>query len=183
MRIITGKLRGLRLAAPQGLGVRPTSDRVKESVFAILGDRLTDAAVLDLFGGSGNLSLEAFSRGAGQVVCVDSDPLSIKFIRANIEKAKAQDDIRVYRNDAFKSIALFAREQKRFDIIFCDPPYNKNLVQKVLEQIKVYNIVAKDGVIVVEYSQHEKIVLSDGFTLLRQEKYGETSVAFIKIDD
>ena len=181
MRIITGKLRGLKLLVPAGLSIRPTSDRVKESVFAILGDKLVEATVLDLFGGSGNLSLEAVSRGAREVVCVDNNPISLKCINANVQKAKAVAQVKIYRNDALKSIALLHRENLLFNIIFCDPPYNKNWTQKILEQIKNYNIVAKSGIIVIEYSQHEKFVLPSDFHLFRQEKYGETMVAFLQL--
>lgn len=184
MRIITGKLRGLKLSAPAGLDVRPTSDRVKESVFSILSDRFFDAKVLDLFGGSGNLSLEAYSRGAKEVLCIDNDHTSLKCIKANIDKARASEQVKIYRNDALKSISLLANKGNSYDIIFCDPPYNKNLVQKVLEQVKKYdNILSKDGIIVTEHSQHEKFFLPEGFTQFRQEKYGETFVSFIKVND
>lgn len=183
MRIIAGKLRGLKLSAPHGYDVRPTADRVKESVFAILGERLVEAKVLDLFCGSGNLTIESYSRGAKQLVCVDSDPVSLKATSANMEKARILEQVKIYRKDALKSITLFFRQGELFDIIFCDPPYNRGFVQKVLEQIKKYNVLVKGGIIVIEYSQHENFSLPEGFTTLRSESYGETVVAFIGLGE
>lgn len=179
MRIITGKSRGLKLQAPQGDHVRPTSDRVKESVFSILGSMLCDAIVLDVFSGSGNLAIEAFSRGALEVCAVDNNNTSLKYIRLNVEKAKAAGQIQIYRNDALKAISFFFQQEKFFDIIFCDPPYNSGWIEKILKQIKKCNILAKDGIIVVEYSKHENFVLPENFNLYRKESYGETMIAFI----
>lgn len=179
MRIITGKARGLKITAPQGDDVRPTSDRVKESVFSILGNRLPGAVILDAFSGSGNLSIESFSRGASEVHAVDCSDMSLKYVKLNTEKAKATEQIKIYRNDALRAISFFFQQGKFFDIIFCDPPYNSGWVEKTLKQIKKYNILAKDGIIVIEYSKHEVFALPDVFTLARVEKYGETMVAFI----
>ncbi len=178
MRIIAGRARGLKLVAPEGLYVRPTGDRVKESLFNILADRLDGAKVLDLFSGSGNLGLEAWSRGAFEVICVDDDDTSLKFIQKNIEKAKAASQIKIYRSDAAKSIAAFFRQARRFELIFCDPPYGRGWCEVILSQLKKYNILEKNGILVLEHSKHEKFSPPEGISLWRMEKYGETSLSF-----
>ncbi|MDR3348277.1 MAG: 16S rRNA (guanine(966)-N(2))-methyltransferase RsmD [Acidaminococcales bacterium] len=180
MRIIAGKIKGLKLFAPKGMQVRPTADRVKESAFSILGEaRIKEARVLDLFSGSGNLALEAFSRGASTALCVDSNEVSIKYIARNVEKAKAGGYVKVYRGDALKSIEFLARGKKLFDLIFCDPPYEMGWVELILKKIKKHNILAKDGIIVIEYSRHEKFFPPAGLHIERDEQYGETMTAFI----
>jgi 16S rRNA (guanine(966)-N(2))-methyltransferase RsmD len=184
MRIIAGKSKGLKLSAPKGLQIRPTADRVKEAVFSILGEaRIKEARVLDLFSGSGNLALEAFSRGASAALCVDNNEVSIKFAALNIEKARAGGYVKVYRGDALKSIEFLDREKAFFDLIFCDPPYGTGWVQLILKKIKKHNILAKNGTIVIEYSKHEKFFLPAGLHLARNEKYGETMVAFIFVNE
>ncbi len=182
MRIIAGRAKGLKLAAPAGLEVRPTADRVKESVFNILSTRLMEARVLDLFSGSGNLGLEAWSRGAAEVICVDNDAASLNFIRKNLDKAKAGSQIKIYRSEAAKSIASLYAKKKEFDIIFCDPPYNRGWCDIILKQLKKYNILQKDGILVLEHSKQEEISLPEGMSLLREEKYGETLVAFFTVE-
>ena len=179
MRVIAGKCKGLKLRAPAGLFVRPTGDRVKESTFAILGEKLKAALVLDLFAGCGNLAIEAYSRGAAQVICVDNDAVSLKYIYCNIETAGAGSHVKIYRGDALQAVKLFSRQGILFDFIFADPHYKKGLIQRTLTQIKKNNILTKDGIIVVEYSRHEKFLLPAGLVTVRNEKYGDVMVAFI----
>jgi 16S rRNA (guanine(966)-N(2))-methyltransferase RsmD len=155
MRIIAGSAKGLKLSVPKGLRVRPTADRVKESVFSILGEaKIKEARVIDLFSGSGNLALEAFSRGASMALCVDSGEFSARCIARNIEKAQAGGYVKIYRGDALKSIEFLNRKKELFDLVFCDPPYRAGWVQLIFEKIKKHNILAKDGIIVIEYSKH-----------------------------
>ena len=180
MRIIAGKARGLKLFAPDGLSVRPTADRVKESLFNILNLKLIDAYVLDLFSGSGNLGLEAWSRGAKEVICVDMSKNSLNYINRNIEKAKASEYVKIYRSDAIKSIEYFHKEGVLFDIIFCDPPYEKGFLNLVLTQMKKGNILKQEGFLIIESSKNEKYELPDFFECARQEKYGDTIITFIK---
>ena len=178
MRIITGKSRGLKLAAPAGLDVRPTADRVKEALFNILNPRILGSKVVDIFSGSGNLGLEAWSRGAAEVVCVDNSASSLKYIRQNIEKAKAADQVKIYPSEALKSIEEFSRKDCLFDIVFCDPPYDRGWGELILNQIKKYNILEKNGILVLEHSKNEEFLIPEGLFLLRSEKYGETKIAF-----
>ncbi len=183
MRIITGKIKGLKLTSPKGMDVRPTSDRVKESVFNILGDKVIDSTVLDLFSGTGNLALECFSRGAQQVFCIDNSETSCKIISNNIAKAKAFDYVKIYRNDAFKSIDYFYNKDFLFDLIFCDPPYDKNFIKLIFSKIKKFNILQKSGTIIIEYSKYEKFDLPEEFVCVRKEKYGQTMVDFIRFKE
>jgi 16S rRNA (guanine(966)-N(2))-methyltransferase RsmD len=179
MRIIAGKARGLKLSVPKGLAVRPTADRVKEALFAILGERVAGAKVLDLFAGSGGLGIEAFSRGAAQAAFADNSALSLTYLRRNIEKAEAGAQVKIYRGDALKTIERLHRRGEVFDLIFGDPPYRQGWVARTLAQIKIYNILARNAIIIMEYSKHEEFLPPAGLTLLRNEKYGETMVAFV----
>lgn len=182
MRIITGKAKGLKLTAPAGLDVRPTADRVKESLFNILGNQLFDANVLDLFSGSGNLGLEAYSRGAKKVVFVDSSKLSISFLKKNVTRAKADSYVKIYLNDAVKSIGLLAEQGFVFDIIFCDPPYNKGLEKLIIKELAKSSLLSQDGILVLEHSSKDTLASNAKLVVYRVEKYGNTHLTFLKWD-
>jgi 16S rRNA (guanine966-N2)-methyltransferase len=181
MRIITGTAKGLKLKTPRGHDVRPTTDRVKESLFAILADRIVGAAVADLFAGTGNLGLEALSRGAAAAVFVDASPASIALIRDNAARARLAERAELLRKDALAAVGHFARCGRTFDLIFCDPPYNKGLAPAILEKIDAGNILRPSGVAIIEHSRHEP--LSAGLvnlTISRTERYGETLLTFLE---
>lgn len=181
MRIITGKARGLKLTAPKNMDVRPTSDRVKESLFNIIGTKIVGTRVLDLFAGTGNLGLEAWSRGAEKVVFIDESQASLQLVRSNITKAKAEKETKVLKGNAVKVIADLVAKGERFDFIFCDPPYNKGLPAQIIEQVAKYDIVAPGGYLVVEHSQHEILPeLPIKLEIIRSEKYGETLISFLR---
>lgn len=181
MRIITGKARGLKLTTPKNMDVRPTSDRVKESLFNIIGTKIVGTHVLDLFAGTGNLGLEAWSRGAAKIVFIDESQASLQLVRSNIAKAKAEKETTVIKGNAVKVIADLAAREERFDFIFCDPPYNKGLPAQIIEQVAKYDIVVSGGYLIVEHSQHE--ILSElpiKLEIIRSEKYGETLISFLR---
>ena len=181
MRIITGKARGLKLTTPKNMDVRPTSDRVKESLFNIIGTKIVGTHVLDLFAGTGNLGLEAWSRGAAKIVFIDESQASLQLVRSNIAKAKAEKETTVIKGNAVKVIADLAARGERFDFIFCDPPYNKGLPAQIIEQVAKYDIVAPGGYLVVEHSQHEILPeLPLKLEIIRSEKYGETLISFLR---
>lgn len=182
MRIITGKIKGMNLFSPKNMDIRPTSDRVKESVFNILGHSFQQTLILDLFSGSGNLGLEAWSRGADCVHFVDSSSQSLQLLKRNVEKAKAQAFIKTHKSDATKVIKKLYEQKLFFDYIFCDPPYNKGHVQDILNNIDKYDILKDTGTIIVEHNKEELIDLSMLYKLelLRIEKYGDTIVSFFK---
>lgn len=183
MRIITGSAKGTKLKTPRGMETRPTGDRVKESVFNILGSLLIDAKVLDLFAGTGNLGLEALSRGAASAVFIDRSSASIDLIRENIELTKLSAQAEVIKGDSFTTLDRLINNNLQFDLIFCDPPYNKGMVQKVLNKVEKSKFLSSNGVIVVEHSKHE--IINDEFKQLnikRTEKYGETLVSFVTVN-
>ena len=180
MRIITGKARGANLFTPKNYDVRPTADRVKESVFNIISSRIADAKVLDAFAGSGNLGLECWSRGAKEIVFLDKSRESLALVRRNVEKCRAAAFCRLLLGDAASLIATLAKQGEKFDLIFLDPPYAKGLITIALEQIVKTKVLKSGGLIVAERSSTEdEPLLPDGFTLLREEKYGATIIDFI----
>ena len=144
MRIISGSRKGHTIQAPSGRGTRPTSDRVRESIFNILGP-VDDAAVLDLYAGSGAMGLEALSRGAASAVFVERDPDAIRAIERNLDKLRLRGT--VLRQDA---IAVLAGEKRKYDLVFVDPPYE--MYADLEPQLARYlpSVVAEDGVVVVE---------------------------------
>ena len=179
MRVISGSLRGLKLDAPDGMSTRPTTDRVKESMFNIIQGYLPRKAVLDLFGGSGALGIEALSRGCSSCVFVDTDASAIKVIKNNISKARLDDKSVILKEDVFE----FLRKcTSSFDIVFLDPPYNKGLIKKVLDILCERKLISPDSVIVTETADGEPLVESKGFTCIKTKKYGKTVVSVYKLD-
>ncbi|MFN2354184.1 MAG: 16S rRNA (guanine(966)-N(2))-methyltransferase RsmD [Desulfopila sp.] len=190
MRIISGTAKGLRLAAPPGKSngiIRPTSDRCREALFSILGARINDARVLDLYAGTGAFGLEALSRGARSVVLVDNSPVALTLLRKNVallrhsfhSASSAFPGVSIRRGDVRRGIdAILAGAQKIetvFDIIFLDPPYGKNLAQATLVDLDGGSFLAEDGLIVAE--ERSKVVLSRHFEHLSctdTRTYGDT---------
>ncbi|WP_378955471.1 16S rRNA (guanine(966)-N(2))-methyltransferase RsmD [Pelosinus sp. sgz500959] len=180
MRIITGSAKGTKLKAPSGLETRPTADRVKESVFNILSDIVVDARVLDIFAGTGNLGLEALSRGAKSAVFVDHSQESINIIKENAQHTKLVGFTEIYKNDVLRALDRLAQSEASFDLLFCDPPYKKGFVQAVLEKIDNQSIMADRGIVVIEHSRHEGITDEwENLRLKRTEKYGATLISFL----
>ena len=183
MRIISGTERGRRLAEFTGKGVRPTPDRVREAIFSLLFSRLgsfTDLKVLDLFAGSGALSLEAISRHAEYAVLVDSDNNAIKLITENIKRCKFESRTRVIRQDARQTLpALVTTGQ--FDLIFMDPPYNKGLVPKVLADIDRLNLLSEGGIICAETESGEVVSNSGRLECFESRRYGSTSIHLLSL--
>lgn len=179
MRIITGSAKGLKLKTPKGQDIRPTADRVKESLFAILGAHVPGARVADLFAGTGNLGLEALSRGAAAAVFVDASPASIALIRDNATRARLCERAEFLRLDAVQAVGRFAASGRTFDLIFCDPPYNKGLAAAILRQIDAGAILAPGGIVAIEHSRHEELPALAALAATRSERYGETVVTFL----
>lgn len=180
MRIITGSAKGIKLKAPQGLDTRPTADRVKESVFNILGDIVVDACVLDIFAGTGNLGLEALSRGAKSATFVDQGTESIGIIKENAHHTKLVEHTEIHRSDVLRALDKFLQTGRSFDLLFCDPPYEKGFVQAVLEKLDKHPILTPNAIVVIEHSRHEPIQDEwENLQLRRTERYGATLVSFL----
>lgn len=188
MRIITGTAKGIKLKAPKGLDVRPTADRVKGSIFNILANMeaptgrnaILGAKVLDLFAGTGNLGLEALSRGAAQALFVDQSLVSLATTKENINHANLNMLAEVQRGDSLKIVDKLNQGKRSFTLVFIDPPYNQGLVNAVLQKIDTTDIVEHGGIIVVEHSKHEQLNMDWQYLqLVRNEQYGETFVTFL----
>lgn len=184
MRIITGRARGLQLTVPKTYDVRPTADRVKESVFNIIGSKIIGAEVLDLFAGTGNLGLESWSRGASSITFIDESKESLRLVSSNIAKCKAEKDCTVLKGSAVSVAERLSQQGKRFDFAFCDPPYNKGWIEKILSVLERSPFLKQGGYLVVERSGHDELPpLPSGCELIRSEKYGDTKVDFIYFDN
>jgi len=180
MRIIAGEARGRRLFAPSGGDTRPTADRIRESLFNILGSRVPGARVLDLFGGTGALALEALSRGAESAVIVDADFRAADCIRRNAEAVLGKDwrgRAAVVRADYRSAID---RLSGGFDLIFLDPPYRMgSACADALERLRLHCALLPGFVAVAERARDRALDIPDGFSALDVRTYGDTAVEFI----
>ena len=178
MRIIAGTARGARLKAPKGIDTRPTADRVKESLFSILGQRVRGARVLDLFAGTGGLGLEALSRGAAAAVFVDR--ATIPLIRENAAHTHLLERAQFLRQDVFTAVSRLAAAEERFDLIFCDPPYEKGLWQRVLSVLDESPLLSPGALVMVECGAGEREIPSlSALALRRAVGYGRTTQILI----
>jgi len=176
MRIITGSARGCRLKTPKGAEVtRPTADRVKESLFNILGSMIVGRRVLDIFAGTGNLGLEALSRGAETAVFVDK--ATAKLISENLQITRLAEKGTVRSGDVFAELSRQAAAKAEFSLIFCDPPYHKGLWQQALKQIDVSaGLMAENGILVIEHGADENDVPElENLLLMHNRRYGHTT--------
>lgn len=179
MRVIAGKAKGHRLKPPEGMDIRPTSDRIKESIFNILQTAIIDAIIVDLFSGTGNLGIEALSRGAARAYFVDKSPNSIKIIKENLSKTQLTTGSEILAVDAITAIKKLNQIKINADIIFMDPPYNKDLVQTVLEEIDSNNILKSDGIVIVEHDKKDVLKAEIGQLICyRKKDFGNTSISF-----
>ena len=180
MRIITGKVRGLQLTVPKNMDVRPTADRVKESLFNIIGSKIIGAKVLDLFAGTGNLGLESWSRGAAAITFIDESKESLRLVNSNINKCRAQEACTVVKGNAVNVAARFAGQGERFDIAFCDPPYNKGWIEQIISLFPDNAFLKDGGYLIVERSAHNELPpLPTCLENVREQKYGETYIDFL----
>ena len=176
MRIITGKAKGLKLKTPAGQNTRPTSDRVKESLFSVLNG-LTDffevESVLDIFAGTGALGLESLSRGAGNAIFIDK--VTTDLISENVRRAKFEDVAKIFRGDFEKILQKLSQENLQFDLIFSDPPYRKNLSQKSVELVAELNLLKPGGFLIVEHGAAEILMPPINLQQIRKIVYGHTT--------
>ena len=150
MRIIAGKFGGRRLKAVPGMKTRPTTDKVKESMFNIIGPYFDGGNVLDLFAGSGGLSIEAVSRGAGQAYLIDRQYQAIKTIKENVAVTKAEDQFQIFKTDARKALTKLAEKQIKFDLVFLDPPYKQQKIVDDLLKMKTLGLLNPNATIMCE---------------------------------
>ncbi len=177
MRIISGIRKGLKLKAPDGQGTRPTTDRVKESVFNIIQTYLPADRVLDLFAGSGALGLEAVSRRSLHCVFVENDRRAFQLVRENISLASFEEWTEPIFSD---SLTYLDTNPAPFDIIFLDPPYNKGLLAIVLDKISKNGLLNHDGIIVAETEKDGEVAEHSDYDTLKCVTYGKTVVSVLK---
>ena len=178
MRVITGKARGVQLKTPDGMTTRPTTDRVKEALFSIIQFDIPTARVLDLFGGTGQLGIEALSRGAATAVFVDAGEPACRLIRENLKRTKLESDAKVIRADY---LDYLKRCREKFDIIFLDPPYAEVFLENALKSITEIDILQSGGIIVTERPVGKELPWDfEGFTRSKDYKYGNTVLAIYR---
>ena len=178
MRVITGKARGVQLKTPDGMLTRPTSDRVKEALFSIIQFEVAGAKILDLFGGTGQLAIEALSRGASEAVIVDAAESACRLIKDNLTRTKLISQAKVIRSDYTDYLK---RCKDKFDIIFLDPPYAEVFLENSLNLIREIDILSSNGIIVTERPVGKELNISmDGYERSRDHKYSRTIVTIFR---
>lgn len=181
MRIISGSARGRRLAEFSASGIRPTPDRVREALFSMLISHfgnLRGLNVLELFAGTGAMSLEALSRGAASAVLVDSSPQAARLIDENITRCTMAERARFLPLTVDRALCA-GRWPDPFDLILLDPPYNKDYVPKILEKIVSLKLLAQNGIISVETEHDETVAIPEGYSLLTTRRYGRSALHLI----
>ena len=172
MRVITGKARGVSLKTPEGIKTRPTADRVKEALFSIIQFDIPAAKVLDLFGGTGQLGIEALSRNAKSAVFVDNREDACRLIRENLKRTKLDSDARVICSD-YENYLRNCRET--FDIIFLDPPYAEVFLENSIKLITEIDILQTSGIIVTERPVEKELSIEiPGYSRSKDYRYGKT---------
>ncbi|SLM28282.1 putative small methyltransferase [Desulfamplus magnetovallimortis] len=180
MRIISGTCRGRKLISPGNNSIRPTSDRVRESVFNILGEMVKGASVLDLFAGTGALGIESLSRGARSAIFADVSRQSCRIIRQNTELCKMTSQSTIITCDLSKASLPYQLTSEKFNLLFMDPPYNKGFVSATLDNNTLLDTLASDAVIIIEHAPGEPIPGElERVKLYDQRKYGKTVVSFL----
>ena len=181
MRVITGKARGVALKTPEGLTTRPTADRVKEALFSIINFDIPDAEVLDLFGGTGQLGIEALSRGAKRAVFVDAGDAACKLIKENLRRTKLEGQGSVVRSDYLQYLS---RCREKFSIVFLDPPYAEEFLENSLKKLSEIDILKSNGIIVCERPLGKELSWEiPGFTRSKDYKYGKTLLTLYRKDE
>jgi 16S rRNA (guanine966-N2)-methyltransferase len=184
LRIISGSARGRRLLSPKNYRIRPTADRIKESLFNILSvlmGSFAGCSVLDVFAGTGNLGIEALSRGAAQAVFIDSHKESADLVAKNLGLLGFSDRGRVLESEALAALRSLEKKEALFSLVFIDPPYRQGLAEKVLECLAVSALIDDDSLVVAEISSGE--VLPKAFGALQEfdkRVYGDTAIAFFR---
>lgn len=183
MRVISGKARGHKLVAPEGLDTRPTTDRIKETLFNIIAPNIYECEFLDLFSGSGSIGIEALSRGAKKAVFVDNGKKALEAIEYNLNHTKLSDNAQIIRTEVLPAIKMLGSENAKFDIIFMDPPYMAGLYKPTLMAILEENLLNKGGCVIAEYPAKVELPVVEGFKIVRTKDYKTTVMSFWTLED
>lgn len=176
MRVIAGEYKGRQLKAVPGKTTRPTTDKIKEAVFQIMGPFFDGGNCLDLFAGSGSLGIEALSRGIEYVTFVDQHHKAIQTIKENINTLKLNDKAEIFRTDSYRSLKALSKRNFKFNLILLDPPYSKDDYKKLIDEINKFNLVENQGLIYCEYDSTKSLPENiEGFTRIKNITYGKIS--------
>lgn len=178
MRIISGKYKGHKIKGFDLDGTRPTMDRIKESMIAMVQSKIKDSICLDLFSGSGSIGLEFLSNGAKSCHFVDNNNKAIDVLNENIETLNLDDENYVLCKDYNEALKIFKNNNIKFDIIFLDPPYKDNLINDILKKIVEYILLNPGGIVMCEYETEK--VDNDALTLMKERKYGSKYIKIYK---
>ncbi|WP_040227937.1 16S rRNA (guanine(966)-N(2))-methyltransferase RsmD [Bhargavaea cecembensis] len=177
MRVISGERKGTQLKSVTGTGTRPTSDKVKESLFNMIGPYFTGGVVLDLFGGSGGLAIEALSRGMDRAVIVEKDGRALSAIRDNLEKCRFTGRAELFRSDAARAVQATIRKGGAFDLVFLDPPYARDTYYGLAGELAEAGLIRAGGRIVCEHDRTVELPESyGGFRKEKEHVYGGTVI-------
>ncbi|WP_059053684.1 16S rRNA (guanine(966)-N(2))-methyltransferase RsmD [Paenibacillus senegalimassiliensis] len=183
MRVISGSARGRALKAVPGMGTRPTTDKVKEAIFSMIGPYFDGGAALDLFAGTGGLGIEALSRGMDKAVFIDKDAKSLETVRHNLQVTGLGEQAEVYKNDAERALKALAKREVLFDLIFLDPPYRLKHGDALMMQMDELKLLSPQATVVLEYESDYVYPARFGpFLQTRKAEYGETTVSIYAYD-
>ncbi len=184
MRVIAGSAKRIQLKTIEGLDTRPTTDRIKETLFNMISEYLADSYFLDLFSGSGAIGIEALSRGAKKAVFVENNPKAVQCIRENLQLTRLENLAEVHAKDMLHALTQMEATH-RFDYIFMDPPYHQLLEKQVLEYLSTSNLLSDDGLIIVEASLETDFsyVSALGFEIVKEKRYKTNQHIFLERGD
>ena len=177
IRVIGGSVRGKKLKGPKGNVFRPTTGRVKEYIFNIVGETVQDAVVLDLFSGSGSLGIEALSRGAQHVTFIERDSGHTRILEENLDACRFRDKSRIYRGNVFTHIERMHQSSMRFDLILADPPFKEKYHRQIVETLSRFPVLCENGWCVIEHENNDPADEADGLTLEKFRSFGHVTVS------
>ena len=185
MRIVSGINKGKKLYAPEGMDVRPTSDKIKEAIFNMIGYIEEDSLVLDLFAGSGNVGIEFLARGAKLCYFVDVSHKSLRYVKKNLELCNFSNKSKIIQDDYEKAIINLSNIKLSFNYIFADPPYALNCSNNIAEQILKHNLLSPNGLLIIENDKDEKIIenIYDNMVKYKEKIYGRTRISIMKLSE
>jgi len=181
LRIIAGRFKKRKLITFKGQNIRPTPDALREKIFNIIGYKIINANILDLFAGTGAMSLESISRGAKFAVIVDNSSYAISIIKTNIEKCNVLLQTRLIEWDVYKNLNCL--KKYNFDLIFMDPPYQNSNIEKIFFNLFDSNCINKNSLLILEHSNDINLLNIDNFKIIDQRKYGKSFASFFKLND
>lgn len=182
MRVISGTAKGRALKAVPGTNTRPTTDKVKEAIFSMIGPYFDGGNVLDLFAGTGGLGIEALSRGMERAVFIDLEKKSLDVVQENLKAARLEDRAEMYRTDAFRALKALAKREQRFALFFFDPPYRMKVIGELLESVQELGLAEPGAVFVAEHdSEYDPPEVAGRAERIRQTAYGDTAVSIYRL--